>query len=104
MSRERAVHRLTGELADYLGIDAGHLEVGRRADIVVVDPDTLDGRLDEISEDEMVGMPGLHRLVRRHDACVTAVLINGRLAWDDGTFAHGFGDEQGYGSVLRARN
>jgi N-acyl-D-aspartate/D-glutamate deacylase len=38
MTRERAVHRLTGELADYLGIDAGHLEVGRRADLVVVDP------------------------------------------------------------------
>jgi len=103
MSPERAVHRLTGEIADYLGIDAGHLEVGRRADVVVVDPATLDDRLDPISEDEMVGMPELQRLVRRHDDCVPAVLVNGRLAWHDGAFAPGFGDRKGYGQVLRAQ-
>ena len=102
MSPERAVHRVTGELADYLGIDAGHLEVGRRADVVVVDPATLDDRLDSITEEEMVGMPGLDRLVRRHDDCVTAVLVNGRLAWHDGGFSAGFGDAAGYGQVLRA--
>ncbi|MCU1498867.1 MAG: N-acyl-D-glutamate amidohydrolase [Acidimicrobiales bacterium] len=102
MTRERAVHRLTGEIADYLGIDAGHLEVGRRADLVVVDPATLDDRLDDITEDDMVGMADLHRLVRRHDDCVPAVLVNGRLAWHDGTFAAGFGDRKGYGQVLRA--
>lgn len=102
MSREQAVHRLTGEIADYLGIDAGHLEVGRRADIVVVDPATLDSRLDDITEEEMVGMPGLDRLVRRHDDCVPAVLVNGRITWHDGAFADGFGDQRGYGRVLRA--
>ena len=94
MTRERAVHRLTGEIADYLGIDAGHLEVGRRADIAVVDPATLDGRLDDISEDDMVGMPDLHRLVRRHDDCVPTVLVNGRVAWHEGSFAEGFGDSR----------
>jgi N-acyl-D-aspartate/D-glutamate deacylase len=102
MTRERAVHRLTGEIADFLGIDAGHLAVGRRADIAVVDPATLDDRLDAMTEDEMVGMPGLDRLVRRHDDCVPAVLVNGRLAWHDGAFADGFGDRPGYGRVLRA--
>ena len=102
MSPERAVHRLTGELADHLGIDAGHLEVGRRADLVVVDPTTLDARLDQITEEEMVGMGGLDRLVRRHDDCVTTVVINGRLAWHDGELVHGFGEARGYGRVLRA--
>jgi len=102
MTREQAVHRLTGEIADYLGIDAGRLEVGSRADIVVVDPATLDGRLDDITEEEMVGMPGLDRLVRRHDACVPTVLVNGRVTWHDGAFAEGFGDQRGFGRVLRA--
>jgi N-acyl-D-aspartate/D-glutamate deacylase len=102
MTRERAVHRLTGEIADFLGIDAGHLAVGRRADLAVVDPATLDDRLDHITEDEMVGMPDLHRLVRRHDDCVRAVVVNGRVAWHDGAFAAGFGDRRGYGRVLRA--
>lgn len=103
MSRQRAVHRVTGELADYLGIDAGRLEVGRRADVVVVDPATLDDRLDQISEDPMVAMPDLHRLVRRHDDCVPLVLINGRVAWHDGAFVEGFGQRRGFGRVLRAR-
>lgn len=102
LSPERAVHRLTGEIADYLGIDAGHLELGRRADLAVVDPASLDDRLDDITEDEMVGMPGLRRLVRRHDDCVTAVLIGGRVAWQDGSYVDGFGDRRGYGQVLRA--
>ena len=35
MSIGRAVHRLTAELADYLGVDAGRLAVGKRADLVV---------------------------------------------------------------------
>jgi N-acyl-D-aspartate/D-glutamate deacylase len=102
MTRERAVHRVTGELADHLGIDAGHLEVGRRADVVVIDPSTLDERLTAMAEEEMVGIPGLDRLVRRHDECVPTVVINGRLAWHDGRFADGFGDQRGYGRVLRA--
>jgi N-acyl-D-aspartate/D-glutamate deacylase len=102
MTRERAVHRLTGELADFLGIDAGRLEVGARADVAVVDPSTLDDRLDPMAEEEMVGMPGLDRLVRRHDECVPTVIVNGRLAWHDGAFAEGFGDRPGFGRVLRA--
>ena len=69
---------------------------------MVVDPEVLDDRLDQITEEEMVGMPDLHRLVRRHDACVPAVLVNGRVAWLDGSFAPGFGDRRGFGRVLRA--
>jgi N-acyl-D-aspartate/D-glutamate deacylase len=101
MTRERAVHRLTGEIADFLGIDAGHLEVGRRADLAVIDPTTLDGRLEAMTEDDMVGMPGLRRLVRRHDECVTTVVVGGRVAWHDGAYTPGFGDQRGYGRVLR---
>ncbi len=102
MTPERAIYRLTGEIADYLGIQAGRLEVGQRADVAVVDPATLDGRLDSIEEETMVGMPEIQRLVRRHDDCVPAVLINGRVAWNAGEFAHGFGDRPGYGRVLRS--
>jgi N-acyl-D-aspartate/D-glutamate deacylase len=102
MTVERAVHRLTGEIADYLGIEAGRLEIGARADLAVIDPAKLDGRLDDIHEVEMVGMPGLQRLVRRHDDCVPTVLVNGRVAWRDGAFVDEFGHRRGYGRVLRA--
>ncbi|MFP5482665.1 MAG: N-acyl-D-amino-acid deacylase family protein, partial [Gammaproteobacteria bacterium] len=39
MSMEHAVWRLTGEQADWLGIEAGKIRVGDRADVVVLNPD-----------------------------------------------------------------
>ncbi|HZV00183.1 MAG TPA: amidohydrolase family protein [Planctomycetota bacterium] len=101
MTVGRAVHRLTGEIADWLGIDAGRLAIGKRADLVVVDPLGLDASLDEAHEVEMEGF-GLARLVRRNDRAVRAVLINGRPAWRDGRIDSRLGRERGFGSVLRA--
>ena len=98
----RAVHRVTGELADYLGIDAGRREVGARADVVVIDPDALDDRVDEVVEAPMPGIDSVRRLVNRGEGAVKAVLVNGRLAWDERGRAEGFGDEPGYGRLLRS--
>jgi N-acyl-D-aspartate/D-glutamate deacylase len=98
----RAVHRVTGEIAEYLGIDAGHLRVGGRADVAVIDPGALDDRVDEVVEAPMPGMADLHRLVNRSDGAVRAVLVNGRLAWDESGRVEGFGTEPGYGTVLRS--
>ena len=47
---EQAVHRLTGELADWYVLDAGHLRVGDRADLFVLDPAHLDDSLEEYAE------------------------------------------------------
>ncbi|NLA35452.1 MAG: amidohydrolase family protein, partial [Actinobacteria bacterium] len=102
ISAERAVHRMTGEIAGYLGIDAGRLAVGARADLAVVDPTTLDERLDNIVEDDTVELLGVDRVVRRHDECVPLVLVNGRVAWSDGEYAEKFGEASGYGQVLTA--
>ena len=103
MSVGQAVHRVTGEIADYLGIDAGYLRVGGRADVTVIDPDALDDRIDEVTEAPMPGMPELRRLVNRSDGAVRAVLVNGRIAWDTSGRADGFGTEPGYGAILRGQ-
>lgn len=101
MSVGRAVHRVTGELADFLGIDAGHLRVGDRADVVVIDPDALDDRLDIVEEAPMPGIESLQRLVNRGDGAVRAVLVNGHVAWDAEGRREDFGRRSGYGTVLR---
>jgi N-acyl-D-aspartate/D-glutamate deacylase len=103
MSVGRAVQRLTSEIADYLAIDAGRLEVGRRADVAIVDPEGLNADVERIEEAEVPGIPGLRRLVRRNDAAVRAVFVGGRLAWDGASEAEGFGRERGFGTVLRAK-
>ena len=68
MSVEHAVHRLTGELADWYGLDAGHLRVGDRADVVVLDPARLDASLEEYAEAPVEQYGGLPRMVNRNDA------------------------------------
>ncbi|WP_179965021.1 N-acyl-D-amino-acid deacylase family protein [Mycolicibacterium sarraceniae] len=84
MSVEQAVHRMTGELADWYQIDAGHLRVGDRADLVVVDPAHLDSRLDDYAEEPVEQYGGLSRMVNRNNEAVELVLIGGRAVVRDG--------------------
>ncbi len=101
MPLEQAVHRLTGELADFLRIDAGRLRVGDRADVAVVDPAALDGRLSEYHEAPMEAL-GPTRMVNRSVGVVPAVLVNGRLAARGGEVDAAVGRELGFGRFLRA--
>jgi N-acyl-D-aspartate/D-glutamate deacylase len=102
MTVERAVERLTSEIADWMGLDAGTIDVGRRADLVVIDPSHLDASLDVAHEAPMPEFDGLMRLVRRNDAAVRAVLIKGEVAAEQGRMAAGLGVEPRFGRVLRA--
>ncbi|MGH7272396.1 MAG: N-acyl-D-glutamate amidohydrolase, partial [Polyangiaceae bacterium] len=102
MPIERAVHRLTGEIADWLGVDAGHLREGDRADMVIIDPEALDARLDVYHEAPMDRFGSLVRMVNRSDGTVSAVLVNGRVAFHDGAFAPDLGQRTGFGSFLPA--
>lgn len=102
MPLERAVHRVTGEIADWMGIDAGHLGRGRRADLVILRPEALDERLEGLEEAPMDGFDDLVRLVRRNDDAVKAVIVNGRVAVRDGRLAPELGRDRGFGRVARA--
>jgi N-acyl-D-aspartate/D-glutamate deacylase len=84
MTVEAAVHRLTGELADWYRLDAGHLRVGDRADVVIIDPAHLDERLDAYAEESVPQYGGLSRMVNRNRETVSAVLVGGRTVFRDG--------------------
>ncbi|MCH8498151.1 MAG: N-acyl-D-glutamate amidohydrolase [Marinobacter sp.] len=101
MSMEHAVHRLTGEQADWLGVQAGRIRPGDRADIVLLDPAGLDQDLEQVSWAEMEGF-GLERMVNRVPGCIRHVLINGKLAIENETFTATFGQQTGYGQFLPA--
>ncbi|MFE3291940.1 amidohydrolase family protein [Rhodococcus sp. NPDC059234] len=84
MSVEQAVHRLTGELADWYDLDAGHLREGDRADVVVIDPAHLDASLDAYAECPVPEYDGLSRMVNRNDDAVAAVFVGGECVVRDG--------------------
>jgi N-acyl-D-aspartate/D-glutamate deacylase len=101
MSVEYAVHRLTGELADWYHLDAGHLRVGDWADLVVVDPQRLDASLESYHEADVAEYGGLRRMVNRNDDTVNAVFVAGRAVCVDGKPTDLVGRER-TGSFLRA--
>ncbi len=101
MTLEQAVHRLTGELADWYGVAAGHLRAGDRADLVVVDPAGLDDSLDAYAESPVAMYGNLARMVNRNDRAVSAVFVGGQYVFGEGQPAEVLGVRR-TGRFLRA--
>jgi N-acyl-D-aspartate/D-glutamate deacylase len=102
MTVERAVHRLTGELGEWYGLDAGTLEVGGRADVAVIDPEGLPESDDSYAEALMPEMGGIARMVNRNDGAVAATVVGGQVVYRQGTFTDGFGTTLRAGQFLPA--
>ncbi|TPG27379.1 N-acyl-D-amino-acid deacylase family protein [Mycolicibacterium hodleri] len=102
MTLEHAVHRLTAEVADWFGLDAGTLRRGDRADFVVIDPAGLDDTVDGYHEATVPFYGGLSRMVNRNDAVVVATAVNGHVVYRNGEFRDGYGESARSGRFLRA--
>lgn len=104
MELGQAVHRCSGELADFIGVDAGYIRVGDRADLVIVNPAGLTDELDDMSEAPMEVL-GLVRVVKRNDAAVDATLINGHIAYRRcSEYPDALGKQQGFGRFLASQD
>ncbi len=91
----RMVQRLTREPADFFGLDAGRLEIGSRADMVLLDPHALKGY------DGDAGIRLLyrdayecHQLVNRSDGVVKGVYVAGRQLWNGAGYTQIFGSQR----------
>ncbi len=87
MTLERAIHRMTGEVAADWGLnDRGTLALGKAADIVVFDPQAVTVGDEEFVDD----FPGEARRYIRRASGYHSVFINGQLTYD----ANGYSDER----------
>ena len=100
---EKAVHRLTAEVADWFGVAAGTLRQGDRADFVVIDPARLDSSVDSYHEEAVPFYGGLRRMVNRNDAVVTVTGVGGVIVYRSGQFRDGYGTTVKSGRFLPAR-
>ena len=102
---EKAIHRLTKMPCDWLGIDAGTLAQGKRADVCVINPNKLEsGLTEEPVEDYHPSLNGSYRYVKRSDGVVNHVFVNGEEVFND---SEGFSDSLGkerHGKLLRSLN
>jgi len=101
MSYEKAIWRLTKENADFFNLDAGHIAVGKRADLTIIDPKALSDEVHEYHTDDF--LEGCKRLVNRNDDVVKIVMINGKIAWDNGSYTVAYGKER-FGQFLEAEH
>jgi len=100
MTAAQGIHAVTGDLADWFGVDAGYIREGDRADVVVINPQGLTDEVDDIHEAPMEGF-GIDRLVKRNDDAVDLTIINGQVAYEKGDcFPENLGKEKGYGQFL----
>lgn len=102
MTIEHAIHRQTGEVAEYLGVDAGTIRVGDHADLVVIDPEKLKTGLSDPIEHYDDDFGGSMRLVRRSDGVVKFVAVGGKPVMDENGFSETYGKER-FGRLLRAQ-
>jgi N-acyl-D-aspartate/D-glutamate deacylase len=102
LTTQRAVHRLTAEVADWFGLDAGTLREGDRADFVVINPEGLDESVDGYHEESVPFYGGLSRMVNRNDAAVIATGVGGTVVYRNGQFRDGYGKTLKSGRFLRA--
>jgi N-acyl-D-aspartate/D-glutamate deacylase len=83
MTLERAVYRMTHEVAEAWGIqDRGLLKEGMAADVVIFDPATID-RGEEVFVHDV---PGDANRYVRHPEGVDTVLVNGAIAHSNGAY------------------
>lgn len=106
MPIERAIHRITKEAADYLGIDAGDISVGKRADLIIIDPTKLETDLNtDPIEDYHEKFGGTYRLIKRSGKVVKHVFINGTEAYSNNGvvgFHEDLGKKKIFGQLLRS--
>jgi N-acyl-D-aspartate/D-glutamate deacylase len=106
MPIEHAIHRLTKEPADFLGIDAGDISVGKRADIIIVDPTRMEADLNtEPVEDYHPNFEGSYRLIKRSGKVVKHVFINGLEAFSNNGsvgFHEDLGKKKTFGKLLKS--
>jgi N-acyl-D-aspartate/D-glutamate deacylase len=97
-----AVRRLTREPAEFFGVEAGRLDPGARADLVLIDPRAL-ARYDTDAGRRMVYREIFEhdQLVNRSDGVVTSVFIAGEQVWDGSAVTPALGTRK-LGRALRA--
>jgi N-acyl-D-aspartate/D-glutamate deacylase len=98
------VRRLTAEPAEFIGVDAGTMEVGDRADLTLIDPAALAAYDSEASSRFIWRDDYEHeQMVNRSDGVVAAVFVGGEQVWDGLRFTPVAG-QRTLGRALRHRS
>jgi N-acyl-D-aspartate/D-glutamate deacylase len=103
MSMEKCIWRLTAEQADWFGVDCGHVEEGKIADLVIIDPEALKNvKKDTVAKGIIEEFDNFERLVNRNENVVYKVIVGGEVIFENEDFVTGYGKNKKYGRLLKS--
>lgn len=96
------VKRLSKDAADLFGVEGGSINIGDKADLILIDPKALssydgEANIQRVLRDEYQH----HQLVNRSDDVVPLVMVGGHIAWQDNKHSEELGQIP-MGRLLRA--
>jgi len=98
------VKRLTKDAANLFGVDGGSINLGDKADLILIDPKQLMDYDGENSAQRIYREEFKHnQLVNRSNQVVSLVMIAGHTAWEDDEFSSELGKKP-MGRLLRPVN
>ncbi len=100
MSMEKCIWRLTKEQGDWFNLDCGYLAEGKRADLVIINPEQLNQITDEVHQEVIEEFDNYPRLVNRNPGVVEHVFVGGKVIYHDDQFVEGYGKEKKFGKFL----
>ncbi|MEM8522318.1 hypothetical protein [Flavobacterium sp. PL12] len=100
MTMEKCIWRLTKEQGDWFDLDCGHLEKGKIADLVILNPTHFDSITENVEIDTISEFDNYERLVNRNEGVVTAVIVGGKVIFKNENFVENYGTDIKYGRFL----
>jgi N-acyl-D-aspartate/D-glutamate deacylase len=101
MTMEKCFWRLSGEQADWFGLDCGYIQEGKIADINILDPQHFHVIKEQVHKAPIEAFDNFIRLVNRNKNVVSQVLVGGEIIYENNDFVKGYGKERKYGRFLR---
>jgi N-acyl-D-aspartate/D-glutamate deacylase len=101
MTMEKCFWRLSGEQADWFGLDCGYIQEGKIADINILDPQHFHVIKEQVHKAPIEAFDNFIRLVNRNKNVVSQVLVGGEIIYENNDFVKGYGKEKKYGRFLR---
>lgn len=98
------VKRLSKDAADVFGVEAGTIDVGDIADVILIDPLALSNYDGEANVERVYRTEFQHeQLVNRSAGVVPLVVVNGKIVWQDNQFSEHLGKTR-FGRLLKPKS
>lgn len=104
MPMEKCIWRLTGEQADWFGLDCGYIEEGAIADLVIINPKKFNNITEEVQEAVIEEFNNHVRLVKRNNEVVSTVFVGGKIIFNNEEFIKSYGKTEKFGRFLSKKN